>query len=661
MPFQENTILKSSTTYSIPILLSMFLSVSVMAGELSDSKSKTSVVYNHAPKYNEFFTREMEVVVERTLKKMTLSEKLKMVNGDIEGRGPKGRGSASVDRVGIGTMVFYNGPRVFQMGRKVTLFPSGVGQAASFRPDLVRGIGAAIASEFLEAKWQVLEAPSINIIRDPLNGRNFEYFTEDPFLNARLAEAFVIGGQRAGAVTTAKHFIANNKETNRNQVNAVVGERALREIYLPAFKAVCDVGVLSLMTGANRCNGPHASDNPHLVTILKKEWGWPGFLYTDWNGVQTTVEAFNAGLDLSMPGSPTGPFSLKRLEKAHEKGLIDENTANDKVRRILRAAYFSGKLKGAPSKPRVKANRKANQKLAYKTALAGMTLVKNEKAALPITDKDQRIAVIGPMASKKLSAQSGGSSGTGRWNVAYDIPAIDGLRKRFGKKRLDYVPFSMDDVYQPVAAPYVYHLDKHGKRVQGFSAMYKGKDPTSHKPAVATETVKSIEVNWEMASPNRQVLDSSRFRAEWSALLKPPVSGNYTLRLSGSQIVHLKLDGKARLPLCVQDAKSAPSQPLSWPRTKWLHSPSKVEPKPHPSLPRATTTGHYRSCGLTAVGKTSSPTAAMAIRSTPTTTANTGSPFWSSNGRATRGRWSSLAPAAARASAKPRIALATWS
>jgi beta-glucosidase len=499
-------------------------------------------VFNHAPSYNEFFTPEMEAAVESVLAEMTIDEKLKMVCGDIEGRGPKQRGSASVDRVGIGTMVFYNGPRGYQMSTQSTHFPCGTGQAASFRPELLEQIGGAIARELLSDGIQVLEAPSINIIRDPLNGRNFEYFTEDPVLNGAMTAAFVRGGQRAGAVTTAKHFIANNKETNRNQVNEVVGERALREIYLPGFKAACDAGVMSLMTGANRVNGPHASDNPALISILKKEWGWPGFLYTDWNGVQTTEPAFNAGLDLSMPGQPNGPFNLKKLRDAFDAGRIDENTADDKVRRLLRAAYFAGKLKGAPEKPSITVDVDAHHKLAYETALAGMTLVRNEQAALPITDKDKTIAVLGPLADKRFSEQTGGSSGVR--GVPYDITARAGLEKRFGSGRLNAVPFSMDDVYEVIGAPTVFHLDSAGKRVPGFAARYSGKDPVTLEPAAFETTADRIEFNWEMTSPDRELLHADGFHAVWSGKLIPPVSGNYTLRLNGSQIVYLSLDGE---------------------------------------------------------------------------------------------------------------------
>jgi beta-glucosidase len=500
-------------------------------------------VYQPKPAFDEYITPEMEKAVEKVLAQMTVDEKLTMLSGDITGRGPMTRGSAYVDRVGIDTMIFYNGPRGYgNHGKGGTLFPCGVGQAASFSPELAETISGAVARELLSSGWQVLEAPSINIIRDPLNGRNFEYFTEDPYLNARLTGPFVRGIQREGAVATAKHLVANNRETNRNEVNAVVGERALREIYLPAFKAACDAGVLSIMTGANRVNGPHASDNPYLINILKREWNWSGFLYTDWNSAQTTVEAFDAGLDLSMPGRPTRAFSLDKLQRAYEAGLLDDQALDDKMRRVLRGCYFAGKLKGSPAHPEVIVDYEDHHQKAYEAAVAGMTLVKNERQALPIRDTDRRIAVIGPLADKRFSEETGGSSGV--HNTPYDISALEGLRKHFGEDRISTVPLSMDGAYELLRAPFVYHVDADGKRLPGFQALYTGNDPGTLAPAEVTRPEEVIAFNWEMASPDRQKLSPARFAADWTGRLVPPESGHYTFRITGTQRVYLYLDGE---------------------------------------------------------------------------------------------------------------------
>ncbi len=525
------------------IFVIMLFAFSVVTGYAQTTQIATvhKPVLNAKPKYDEFFTPKMEAAVEAVLKQMTVEEKIKMLQGDIEGAAPPSRGSAAIKRLDIGSLIFYNGPRGMQTSRKSTLFPTGVAQAASFKPELVEKIGAAISTELLAAGWDVLEGPSMNIIRDPLNGRNFEYYTEDPFLNAKLTGAFITGGQRTGAINTAKHLVGNNKEQNRGQLNAVISERALQEIYLPAFKAACDAGVLSIMTGANRVNGPHASDNPDLINILKNDWGWPGFLYTDWNGVQTTKEAFDAGLDLSMPGKVNGPWMVEKLKPI--VGLNAENleTLNDKVRRLLRSVYFAGKLPGSTKKPIVIVDYEKHHKLALEAAIASMVLVKNDNNILPITNKINKIAVIGPMADKKFSSETGGSSGV--LGVPYDITALKGLQEQFGDKIIN-VPFSINELYQNIGAPYVYHLDNDGKKIDGFLAKYSGVNPVTNEKSDVVNSTSAINFNWEMASPDRTLLSSDKFNAEWSGTLTPPVSGKYTIRIKGTQIVDLYLDGQ---------------------------------------------------------------------------------------------------------------------
>ena len=498
-------------------------------------------VVNQTPKYDEFFTKEMEGVVDALVKRMTLDEKIKMLNGDIEGKAPKQRGGAGIDRLGIEAIVFYNGPRGSQMGRKSTLFPVGAGQAAAFSPENIEAISGAIAREHNAFGWDVLEAPSMNIIRDPLNGRNFEYYTEDPFLNGKLTAGFVLGVQRGGIVASAKHFIANNKETNRNELNAVVDERALYEIYLPAFKAAVDAGVLSIMTGANRVNGTYSSSNPQLISILKRDWGWPGFLYTDWNAAQSTTPSIVAGLDLSMPGCPLRAMAAHRVRQAYDEGDFNEEVLDDRVRRLLRGYWFAGNLKGAPERKAVPADFERSHKLAYEVAVDAMTLVKNEGKVLPIREGDLKIAVLGPMADKKFSEQSGGSPGV--VGTPYDITALEGMKKKFGS-RIITAPFEIDDLFKPFGAETgIYHMEN-GEKVPGFKALYSGIDPTSRQSARDEAVVEKIEFNWEMTSPNRQVLASDSFTAEWTGEMEVAQSGRYTLQIAGSQVVTVELDGE---------------------------------------------------------------------------------------------------------------------
>lgn len=498
-------------------------------------------VYQNSTVYNEYFTQDMEEFVDSILKLMTVPEKLKMLQGDIERKAPPTRGSAAIDRLGIKPLVFYNGPRGFQMSGRSTLFPTGVAQAATFRPELIEQMGGAIAKELMRRNFHVLEAPSMNIIRDPLCGRNFEYFTEDPYLNAQMTVAFVHGGQRVGAVTSAKHFVGNNKEQNRGQLNAVIDERSLHEIYFPGFKAACEAGVLSIMTGANRVNGPHASGNPHIIDVLKRQWNWPGMLYTDWNGVQSTLPAFNAGLDLSMPGKPNGPWTVERLTKEWEKGNLDINALDDKVRRLLRSVYFAGRIKGSPKPQKQEVDFEAHHRLAYDVALASMVLVKNENNVLPIQSEAKHIAVLGPMATKKFSNESGGSSGVA--GVMYDVSALEGLKAKFGD-RITHVPFDISELYQPVGAPEVHHLDKDGNKVAGFKATYSGKAPDTGEKVNLVVPDQKIDFNWEMASPYRNKIAPDGWKANWTGILTPTQTGNYVFRIKGTQIVRLFIDGK---------------------------------------------------------------------------------------------------------------------
>lgn len=486
------------------------------------------------PRHEPFFTQEADAVVERLVSQMTLEEKIKFCQGDIEGKSPPLRATAALERLGIKPMVFYNGPRGYQMG-KGTVFPSPTGQAASWNPALLQKIGETIADESLSGKTDSLEAPSINIIRDPLNGRNFEYYTEDPYLNGKLAAAFVRGTQSAGAPATVKHLACNSQETNRNEVDSVVDERALREIYLPGFKAAIDEGVLGIMTGANRVNGHHASDNPDLIGIIKKDFGFRGFILTDWNGVQDTLGAANSGTDLSMPGKPEGKFSADKLLALVKSGQVSEATITDKVRRLLRAVYFAGLIEGAPARAVGEKPNPAHYQVELEAAEEGMVLLKNSKNLLPLNrTTPKKIAVLGPNADRKF--WGGGSSGAG---MIYEVTALAGIEKFLGKSKIDYVPLTLDNLYEAVDASFVKAPD--GK--PGFAAVYKGKNPTTGKPAELKQTVAAVNFNWEMSSPDRSTIDSGQFSGRWSGILSPPTSGKYTFRLSCPDTGKVIIDG----------------------------------------------------------------------------------------------------------------------
>ncbi|HTR41824.1 MAG TPA: glycoside hydrolase family 3 N-terminal domain-containing protein, partial [Pseudomonadales bacterium] len=234
--------------------------------------------------------------------RLTEDEKLSLLGGT-------GFTTQPIPRLGVPRMVMADAGQGVRGGPRGTLgpataFPSGVAMASTWDPSLISQLGQAIGDE-ARNKGQGIQielGPAINIHRSPLGGRNGEYFTEDPFLDARLAVAFIQGLQSTGAGACVKHYACNNQEDDRNEVNVVVGERALREIYLPGFEAAVKEGkVYSLMSAYNRVNGQHCTANPYLLTeILRKEWGFDGLVMSDWGAVHER-DVVQSGNDLEMP------------------------------------------------------------------------------------------------------------------------------------------------------------------------------------------------------------------------------------------------------------------------------------------------------------------------------------------------------------------------
>ena len=476
---------------------------------------------------------QMEKTVEAILQQMTLEEKVSMCQGGSQ------RGTAVIPRLGIQEMLMYNGNRGTNGGG--TFFPSGIGQAATFAPERVEAVGRAVAAEAKLKNFPVLLAPAINIQRDPVCGRDFEYFTEDPCLNAQLSAAFVKGVQSLRVIACAKHYAANSQETNRGSVSSEMDERTLREIYLPGFEAAVKAGVWSVMTGANKFRGEHCCENDYLLNqVLKKDLGFSGFVITDWAGAQNTVMAANGGCDLSMPPKANSPFSKEAILKVIRRGEVKEAAIDDKVRRLLRAAYFCGHLKDSPATTPEPVDFKAHQQLALEVAREGMVLLKNEGGLLPLNRGTLKsVAVIGPNADNKL--YGGGSSGV---QPPYYVTALQGLRDKLKTTdvKITAVPFDISSVWEVISSKYV----KTAKGEPGLTARYTGLHTDSKKPGAKIERIDDkIDFNWEMSSPDRFIIDPSAFSCTWTGKLVPPVSGAYVLRISGSgDSIELRLDGR---------------------------------------------------------------------------------------------------------------------
>ena len=275
---------------------------------------------------------EIEARVDSILKQMTIEEKIDLLGG-VDGFYVRG-----VPRLGVPRFKMADGPLGVRNDGPATTMAGGIALAATWNPELAERVGAEIGRDARAKGVHFLLGPGVNIYRAPMNGRNFEYLGEDPFLASRIAVGYIKGVQDQGVSATVKHFMGNNSEYDRHNTDSATDERTMREIYLPVFEAaVREARVGAIMDSYNLTNGAHMTQNGYLNTdVAKKEWGFNGIIMSDWTSTYDAVAAANGGLDLEMP---SGAFlNRKNLKPAIAEGRVSVATIDDKVRRILRVA-----------------------------------------------------------------------------------------------------------------------------------------------------------------------------------------------------------------------------------------------------------------------------------------------------------------------------------
>lgn len=461
--------------------------------------------------------------VERILAGMTLDEKAGMMVG-VDMWYFQG-----VERLGVPSI------RVTDCGHGVTAtglddscatcFPTAVGQASTWNTDLLERIGVALGREVRARGNAMLLGPMVNMHRMPLNGRSYECYSEDPYLTGKMAAALVRGIQSQDVGACIKGCTANNQQADQTELNVVVDERTLREIYLTNFRIpVAEAGPWAIMTCYNGLNGQHSSACRHVLTdIVKNEWGFDGFIVSDWRGTHSP-DVVTSGLDLEMPG----PGKFMRREDilgALADGRLSETELDDHVRRLLRAVVRTGLVDGDTAGHVAELDSPAHRELARQVAEESIVLLKNDGDLLPLdAAKVRTIAVVGPNAEQ---ARLGGG-GSASVSPFYSVGPLAGLRNRCGDAiRVIYEEGcsflgDLEVIYPEFLSP----PDGEGG-AEGLRAEFFNNQDLSGEPVHVT-VHRQIDFSWGWAAPGDRVARHG-WSARWSGTLTPPVAGRYKL------------------------------------------------------------------------------------------------------------------------------------
>lgn len=464
--------------------------------------------------------------IEALIAQMTLEEKISLLAGaDLWHTVP-------IERLGIPAIKVTDGPigargADFQAGVTSACFPCGTALAATWNPALVERVGRALADEVRAKGAHILLAPTVNIHRSPLAGRNFECYSEDPYLTARMAVAYIKGLQSGGVGACIKHFVCNDSEFERQSISSEVSERPLREIYLRPFEiAIREARPWAVMSSYNRINGTYASENDTLLLdILKGEWGFDGLVMSDWFGTYSPNVA-KGGLDLEMPGPARwmGEHALRAVQN----GALSPDRLDDKVRRLLRTIDRAGAFDHPDLQPEQAIDRPEHRRLAREAASEAIVLLKNNRSILPLDpSRLGSIAVIG--ASAKWASVRGG--GSVRVNPHYVVAPLDAIKGKAG----DRVKYAVGCAIHKLPRP----LDK-SWLTGNLTLQYYANRTLTGEP-VHTEVTDRLEKVWiGNVRPGVQVTD---FSVRLIGAFTVPENGTYELGLSSVGPSRLSVDG----------------------------------------------------------------------------------------------------------------------
>jgi beta-glucosidase len=471
-------------------------------------------------------SQPLEARVEDLLSKLTPDEKLNMIAG-IKSFNVRG-----VERLGVPEMHMSDGPLGTRNDGPTTAYPAPICLAASWDPELAHRFGDSIGRDARSRGVNFWLAPGMNIYRVPQNGRNFEYTGEDPYLAGRIVVQIVQGVQSHGVAATIKHFACNNQETERMTVSAEVDQRALQEIYLPAFKAAVQQGhAWAVMCAYNRLNGDYCSANPWLLTeTLKKSWGFTGLVMSDWGAVHDTLGPLNAGLDLEMPSNKY--FNPEAIKPLMDSGKVTQATIDDKVRRIIRVMIEMGALERPQKDESIPRDDPTSDATALQIAREGIVLLKNENHTLPFDRaKAKTIALVGPNADPAVSG-GGGSSYT---HAARPVSVLEGLTRKAGDGvKIIRVPWSWNETMAKLAQKAQF-VDG------GLNAEYFKNRDLDGEP-VLKRVDAHVDFDWSSAAPDEK-MPREDYSVRWTGKINVAEPGKYAFVLGSDDGSRFFLDG----------------------------------------------------------------------------------------------------------------------
>lgn len=472
------------------------------------------------------------------MSKMTLEEKVAQLYGD-------GLRTKPNERLAIPGFEMSDGPIGVRTG-KATAFPCGEAIASSWDTLLIGKVARAIAIEAKAKGINMMLGPTVNNHRLPSGGRNFESFSEDPYLASRMTVNYIRAMQKEKVAVSLKHFCCNDQEWERMRVDAQIDEQTMHEIHLPMFKAgVMEANAYTVMSAYNKINGTWASENKYLLTdVLKNTYKFKGFVISDWEATHSTIPSAKAGLDLEMP-NPV--FYSDSLLNAVKKNKVSMAELDDKVRRVLRVKFELGLFdtKNVPNEKFV--NSPEFQQLALESAQKGMVLLKNDKNILPLDKpKIKTLAIIGPNANIART----GAGGSSQIASFYSVSPLEAIQKKAGNSiKLNFAQGDVIDIKGLTTVDQKYLISDSGE--EGLSAKYWDKASLQEcleanltvNPTM-TRTDKNMSMHWPDPETPDPKIDKDYWIARWTGKLKPPISRKYTIYTRTDDGARVWLDDK---------------------------------------------------------------------------------------------------------------------